>query len=113
MRDVMAFIDRVRSGQVVLFRRGPVPVSIEIGGVRLDQLERDLIAVKKAPKVAGRRIPSTSEHDRARRRPIGRKALKPARPGDPFAVQRAHGCCDVRGDGGDGVVLVRLDSHDP
>ena len=48
-------------------------------------------------------------------RPIGRlgdEALEASRAGDPVACELPHACPHIRCDGGDGVVVVRLDLED-
>ena len=52
------------------------------------------------------------DHDRPRRRRLGRDALQPARSADPVARQPADLLADVRRHGRDRVVVVRLDPHD-
>ena len=52
------------------------------------------------------------DHDRARRRRLGREALQPARAADPVAASLPTSSPTSGADGRDGVVVVRLDPHD-
>ena len=53
-----------------------------------------------------------TEDDRPIRR-LGDEALEASRAGDPVACELPHTCPHIRCDGGDGVVVVRLDPEDP
>ena len=91
---------------------GP-PHCSAIRDVRLEPLERDLVAVEEAPQVSAPGVQLVSEHRSARGRRLGRDSLQPTRPADPLARQPPDLLCDVRRERCDRVVIRRLDPHDP
>ena len=95
---------------VVALGRQRAPPLLRVGGhVGLEPSEPDLVAVEEAPQLRAGGVPPMAEDDRPERRRCGRAACRPLRPADPVARQEAHPLPDLRRDGRDGVVVVRLD----
>jgi len=63
--------DRADRRQVVVGEDGAAPLLGDVRLVRLQPLERDLVAVEKAPQFRARTIPLVPEHQGPRRRRLG------------------------------------------
>ena len=102
-------VDDANDRVVLLRRQGAAPL---IGGIRRigrDPSERDLVAVEEPPQLGARRVPAVADHDRARRRRLGRDALQPT---DPLPRQRTELDPHFGRRGGDRVVFVCLEPND-
>ena len=73
----------------------------------------DLVAVEEAAQLHAVAVPAVAENDRARTLGRGGEALQPAGAADAVCSQLADLLGDRRRRGGEGVVVVRLDSHHP
>jgi hypothetical protein len=99
--------------QVGGLRERPIPGIASVWVVRRDPAERDLVAVEEEPEISAAHVPPMAEDNRAWRRRLRGEALKAVQPGHPVCGKSpdlAHevGCCRRNG-----VVVVRLDAHDP
>ena len=97
-------------GAVLLRRQRAAPLLGRVRRVGREPSERDLVAVEEAAQLGAGRVPAVPDHDRARRRRLGRDALQPADP-LPMPAQPSF-TSDLRRDGRDRVVVVSLDPHD-
>ncbi len=78
---------------------------------RAGATEADLVPVEEAPQLRAGRIPAISEHDRAERRGLGQARPQTPVPAEPVLAS-ADPLPDLRRDGGEGAVVVRLEPED-
>ena len=102
-------VDDANDGAVLGRRQGAAPLLARTRGIRQDPAEPDLVAVEKGTQPRARRVPAIADHDRARRRQIGRDPLQRA---DPLSRQRAELHPDLGRRGCNRVVLLGLDAYD-
>ena len=105
-------VDDADGRQVEVGGQRPAPALLGVRRVGRDPLERDLVAVEEAAQVGGVAVPAVTDDDRPWRARLGREALQPPRAAHPVRGEIADGRCDLGRDGGDLVVVARLQPHD-
>ena len=106
-------IDDPERGVVALCRQIAPPLLGLLRDVGLQPPVGDLVAVEEAAQFRAVAVPAMAEHDRSRTLGRGGEALQPAGPADAVCSQLADLLGDRRRSRGEGVVVVRLDSHHP
>ena len=77
-----------------------------------EPLEADLVPLQEAPQLGAGRVPAVAEDERPWRRLRGRDARQAVRAADPVRGQSPDLRRDVRRDGGECVIVVRLEPQD-